>query len=428
MQPGYREPRNAQEIRTRLCCALAVVGLGLGGCGNGFVSGSGADVVDGNRGLVTSSVGKIRGEPNDSFGTSIVVVFDDAGVAKLEGTVARQGDLDVYSLGPLAAGDRVVVDTSTIGSALDISISLFDDQGRLTIHNDDRTTGNLDSHIDWIVRHSGSEYRLVVTNAAFADFTDTTGSYRVDITVEPGADVPAPKLQILVLDFDGGIVDSPALGQVSIAPFDAGAIDELYADHTNALKAAIREVMEQNFAGFAVSVLTTDDVPPLPGTSFTSIFFGGLDIGAFGISESVDVYNQDSCDDAIIYTETFRPRACSFDPSVAQLAVAIGNVASHEAGHLLGLNHVDNDDALMDDRSPADFLLLDQEFMEAALSTDIMRIGSQDSRLLLEETVGLTNEIAARSAYGFVSRVEVIPDISSRMIRKRTYAGITKAK
>ena len=78
--------------------------------------------------------------------------------------------------------------------------------------------------------------------------------------------------------------------------------------------------------------------------------------------------------------------------------------------------------------APADFLLLDQEFMEAPLSTDIMRIGSQDSRLLLEETVGITKEIAARSAYGFVSRVEVIPDRSSRMIRKRTYAGITKAK
>ncbi|MCH7704917.1 MAG: matrixin family metalloprotease, partial [Planctomycetes bacterium] len=75
-------------------------------------------------------------------------------------------------------------------------------------------------------------------------------------------------------------------------------------------------------------------------------------------------------------------------PSAQALGVAIGNVASHEAGHLLGLNHVNDDAALMDDRSAADVFLSDQEFKEAPLSNDIMVIGTQDAVLLLDETVG----------------------------------------
>jgi hypothetical protein len=70
------------------------------------------------------------------------------------------------------------------------------------------------------------------------------------------------------------------------------------------------------------------------------------------------------------------------------MGMAIGNVACHEAGHLMGLNHVDDDWALMDDQSAADAFLEDQEFMEAPLSSDIMRIGTQDAVLLLTETVG----------------------------------------
>ena len=75
-------------------------------------------------------------------------------------------------------------------------------------------------------------------------------------------------------------------------------------------------------------------------------------------------------------------------PTATELGIAIGNVGSHEAGHLLGLNHVDDDRALMDDQSPADAFIEDQEFMEAPLSSDIMPIGLQDAVLLLDEIVG----------------------------------------
>jgi hypothetical protein len=134
--------------------------------------------------------------------------------------------------------------------------------------------------------------------------------------------------------------------------------------------------------------MTTDDTG-LPGESDASrIYFGGFDAQAFGIAENVDVYNADLCDDAIIFTESFSTRVFSFAPTAEEMGTAIGNVACHEAGHLLGLNHVDDDRALMDDQSAADAFLDDQEFMEAPLSGDIMRIGTQDAALLLVETVG----------------------------------------
>ena len=149
---------------------------------------------------------------------------------------------------------------------------------------------------------------------------------------------------------------------------------------------------EKNFERFDVIVLTTDDPAPPAGTMVSTIFFGGFNSTAFGLSESVDLYNADFCDDAIIYAESFTPSVFSFQPTAAQLGVAIGNVATHEARHLLGLNHTDDDRDLMDDRSSADVFVTDQEFMEAPLSSDIMSIGTQDGALLLQETVGLFGE------------------------------------
>lgn len=362
------------------------------GTDTGSGGGAGGELVDGNRNpAATSPRGKTSGEPNDTFDEPVVAVFDGDGIARLQGGVATVGDLDVYLLGPLAAGDRVVVDAYAFNSSLDITVAMFDAEERLVFNNDDRedsSGGSLDAFVDFIVRHDGERYHLVVSNSPFGSSRRLTGGYRVDIEVSTGFETPPPVAQTIVLNFAGGNIESPILGNITVAALDGGAISPLYEGQTETIKNRIVEVFEQNYGRFNVNVLTSDDPAPGPGVRFSTVHFGGFDQTMFGIAEDVDLYNLEYCDDAIIFAESFSPVVFSRAPSAVELGTAIGNVAAHEAGHLLGLNHTNDDLDLMDDQSPADAFLLDQEFMSAPLSEDIMPIGQQDGVLLLDEIVG----------------------------------------
>jgi hypothetical protein len=341
--------------------------------------------VDGNRDPAEPQ----PGEPNGAFALAIAAVFNTSGVARLQGTVEQVGDLDVYELGPLGAGDRVVVDAYAFNSLLDVTVALFDGEERLVMNNDDRADGqSLDALFDFFVRHGSDNYYLVVSNSPFASTRSLSGGYRVDVEVSTSQGVPPPAPQTIVLDFDGANIDSPVLGTFTLGPFEASDISTQYEGETEFVKERIREVFQQNYERFDVLVLTSDDPAPAPGTEYTTIFLGGFDPNLFGIAEAVDLYDLERCDDAIIYTESFSPAVFSRTPTAEQLGTAIGNVAAHEAGHLLGLNHTDDDLDIMDDSSPADAFLADQEFTIAPLSGDIMSIGQQDGVLLLNEIVG----------------------------------------
>jgi len=356
-----------------------------------------ANVLDGNRDqTVTSPIGKTSGEPNNTFAEPIVAVFDGEGVARLQGTVTRRGDLDVFHLGALRAGDRITVDATTPGSDLDVSVALFDSEQRVVIPIDDKCeTGDaacLDAFFEIIMRHESATSFLVVTNSSFSASGRTAGSYSVDITVSGGFEVPAPREQILVLDFDGARLNSDVLGRGELAPFDTGEISARYEGQTEVVIEQIIDVMRQNYERFNVTIERSGERPFFDSTMTSIIFFGGFNPAAFGLAENVDVYNVDFCDDAIIFAESFTTGVFSFPPSAEELGIAIGNVASHEAGHLLGLNHVDDDTDLMDDRSLADVFLDNQEFKQSVLSSDIIPIGTQDGALLLFETVGQAEE------------------------------------
>jgi hypothetical protein len=386
--------RKGTIMRPILTWTLWLVPVGaLAGCPGSTDFSSGVELEDGNQDASLSSpAGKTSGEPNGTFLDPIVAVFDDDLRAALQGTIEDSGDLDVFALGQGMAGDRIVVETFTRGSSLDVSIALFDGEGRVMEVNDDQCDDFeneqcLDSKIDFITRHGGENTFLVVGRSAFADSDRRTGSYTVNLKLHPGTPVPPPRGQTLILDFDGATVASPVLGNRTLDAFDAERIDIRYRGRTQEMQDVILEVMVQNYERFNLNIITSDDVPPA-GTMVSTIFFGGFHSTAFGLAENVDSYNIDACDDAIIFAESFSPDVFSFRLTAREMGIAIGNVASHEAGHLLGLNHVDDDLDLMDDRSLADAFLADQEFLDSDLSTDILPIGTQDSALLLFETLG----------------------------------------
>jgi hypothetical protein len=91
---------------------------------------------------------------------------------------------------------------------------------------------------------------------------------------------------------------------------------------------------------------------------------------------------------SIVFTGMFTPSRFGRVLSAIELGTAIGNIASHELGHLLGLNHVDNVHDVMDTSGDSTTLLGDMHFLNSPLDPMIAPIGTQDSMMLLLETLG----------------------------------------
>lgn len=378
-------------VRRLLPCVI--VGSLLAGCGatgqpSGSAGGSGA-IEDGNRDPnAVSPLGKTRGEPNDSFEDAIVAVYAGRGVARLQGSISVYGDFDVFNLGPMEPGDAVRVSADAVDSAVDICIALYDDQERLFVMDDD-SGGDYNAFVEQPVRHEGDPYYLVVYASPYAMGSESSvGAYEVMVNVTRGGDVPAPEGQVLYLGFDGAVLEVPSIPVTQVPAFRAGDISPVYAGQTESMKAGIIATVQENFEGLNVAIVTSDD-ESLPDGPMSCVYFGGSSNIAYGISEAVDTYNSDPDDVAVIFTESFRPRLFTRTPTMEEMAIAIGNIASHEAGHLLGLHHVTDAEDLMDEANPADTFLADQEFKESELSSNIAPLGTQDALLLLAEILGL---------------------------------------
>lgn len=391
----------------RYVIGLGALVLAVGGCGASPSGGSGGPPDDdgtvpvdggvGTTGLlqdgnVGTSQSKPAGEPNGSFVQALATTYDSQNVVRLQGSIERTGDLDVFSLGPLAAGDRIVVDVEGLSGFFDPSVAAFDKNFSLFMDNDDVDTlaGLYDCFFEEIVRHDSNPYYLVVGHSAFASPGWEVGNYRVTLTVERADQVP-PRPQIVFLDFEGGPVEVEPEGLLLVnmlPPFEAGAIDPVYEGQDELIKEAIIASVIENYERFDVTIVTDPAELPL-GEAYSTVMLGGHSQLAFGIAEAVDHYNADPGDTAIIFTEAFDPTKFTDTPTALELGLAIGNIAAHEAGHLLGLNHVDDPDAIMDGASPADTFVRDQDFRVGPLSSDVLPIGNQDAPLLLSEIVGL---------------------------------------
>ncbi len=386
-----RKPRlyNALPVRfaVRSIWTVALcLSMGAAGCLNTPVG----STQDGNVSPDPSKIQgrRVSGEPNDSFSQSLDLIFDANGIGRIQGSINPASDVDVYNLGSMMPGDRIRVDLQGSGG-VDLAIALFDEGGELFITNDDRdvNSNQLDPFVNEVVRHAGLNYFLAVGSSAFAP---STGYYSGTVTVSRGEAVPVPRAQAVLLNYAGGTVTIPGDRTYTVGAFNAADIDARYAGQTDTVKRWIFQTVEGCFNGIALDVYDTDSHRPRAGTAVSTVYFGGRNRNAYGISQDIDEYNRNPTDAAIIFTNNFT--ADQFNGrwlTAAELGVAIGHVAAHEIGHLVGLNHVANWVDVMDSTGSATTFLYDQRFQTSPLDPSIWPFGNQDGWQLLLETLGL---------------------------------------
>lgn len=336
---------------------------------------------------------RVQGEPNDGFINALDVIYDSQNIAQLSGNIDSVGDIDVYLLGALQAGDRVIVDVGTPGSELDAAIGIFDAEEKIVFENDDRSylVSQYDPFINNVIRHSSALYYLAIYRAPL-DTSNRIGAYEIQVTIVPDGTVPPTAGQIVVLDFDGGSITLPGGESYQVGVFDTADISPSYRGMTAEVRNKIEATVNENFQGLDMSVRVTPR-DALPGSDYSTILFGGTSSGSYGISQQIDPYNEDHDDKAIIFTGMFTPARFARTLTADELGLAIGNIAAHELGHLLGLNHVADVLDLMDTTGATNTFLFDQEFKTSVLDDTIAPLGLQDGWLLLLETLGISDSI-----------------------------------
>ncbi|MCH7702955.1 MAG: PPC domain-containing protein, partial [Planctomycetes bacterium] len=104
-------------------------------------------------------------EPNGTFSTANrpIANSDDQIVAR--GAIDEAGDIDVFDIGAVNAGDVLRISVSALDDSLDAALAVFDDQGLLVIDNDDADfgAGLLDPSIELTARRDGDPYYVAVT-------------------------------------------------------------------------------------------------------------------------------------------------------------------------------------------------------------------------------------------------------------------------
>lgn len=220
-----------------------------------------------------------------------------------------------------------------------------------------------------------------------AAYGTSGGNFRLLASLDAGRSVPSPRRQVVWVNFGAGSnVHVHVREGISFPSFDGAMLGADYAGETGVIKAAILAAMREDYAAYNVVVMSSDEGGP-PGSPYATIHIGGNDSRLLGLADNVDQYNSDLGQTAVVFVEAFADFAVMrLTPD--EMGQMIGNVASHELGHLIGLFHTACPEDLMDTTGTAWDLAENQSFIRGPLEATVFPTGYEDCPARLLETVG----------------------------------------
>ena len=297
----------------------------------------------------------------------------------LSGALSATGEYQLFELRNASAGEdwRVQLDSANANACF--LVVLFNDRQELLY----RQALSAYAPFYHVLRQDTARLTVGVTPLT----ARSGGSFQITAERTGVLGVPAPRSQIVYLNFGPGHgVTVHGRTGIDFAAFDSGTLGNAYAGATATFRSAIVRILRADYANYNVVVTSSDEGPP-PGDPHETLNFGGNDDRLLGLADNVDQYNVDPAQTAVIYTEAFADYAV-MALTVDEMRQMIGNTASHELGHLLGLYHTAAPADVMDTTGSAWDLTENQSFTTAKLEPSVFPCGFENSPERLAQTVG----------------------------------------